>query len=87
MYRPLMKDTSQELDIKFKLASHTLTNGGYVEIDFGNWTIDPAEDEGRTIWKYKVGSNIYWVPSEVTNPSGNVYRVHVYENYSMTANQ
>lgn len=82
-----MKGTSQELDITFKLDSNTLTSGDYVEIDFGNWTIDPADTEGRTIWKYKVGSNIYWVPATVENPSDNIYQIYVEQNYSMTVNQ
>jgi hypothetical protein len=83
----LKKDTAQELDFTFTLTSNTLSNGDYVQVDFGNWTIDPASIEGRLIWKYKVGSNIYWVPAAATLVSGNIYKIPVYQNYSMTAGQ
>lgn len=56
-------------------------------IDFGNWTIDQAAIEGRLLWKYKVGSNIYWVPATVTQLTGNQYKIPVYLNYTMPANQ
>lgn len=87
MEQTLKKDTAQELDFTFTLTSNTLSNGDYVQVDFGNWTIDPASIEGRLIWKYKVGSNIYWVPAAATLVSGNIYKIPVYQNYSMTAGQ
>ena len=58
-----------------------------MQVDFGNWTIDPASVEGRVIWKYKVGNNIYWVPTAATLVSGNIYKIPVFQNYSMTAGQ
>lgn len=64
-----------------------MSTGDYVTVNFGNWTIDPAVTEGRVIWKYKVGNNIYWVPSAVTQVSGNIYKIPVYLNYSMPINQ
>ena len=87
MEKYISKGNSQELDVVFRLSTYTLTNGYYVELDFGNWTVDPATTEGKIVWKYKVGSNIYWVPTEVTNAGGNVYKIPVYDNYSMTAGQ
>lgn len=87
MEQYIEEDTSQELDFTFTLASHTLGNGDYVTVYFGNWTIDPALTEGKTIWKYKVGNNIYWVPTAVTIVSGNTFKIPVNQNYSMTVGQ
>ena len=87
MEQYISKGNSQELDIVFRLASHTLTSGSYIAIDFGDWTIDPVQTGGKIVWKYQVGNYIYWVPTEATNPSANIYHVPVYSNYSMTANQ
>ena len=87
MEKYISKGNSQELDVVFRLASHTLTSGSYIELDLGDWTVDPATTEGQMIWKYQVGNNIYWVPSTVTNPSANIYQIPVYSNYSMTVNQ
>lgn len=78
--------TSQEFSFTFTLNTNTLGTGDYVTVDFGNWTIDPSL-EGRTIWKYKVGSNIYWVPADVTLVSGNIYKIPVYTGFSMTTGQ
>ncbi len=87
MEQYISKGNSQELDVVFKLATYTLSSGSYIALDFGDWTIDPATTEGKIIWKYQVGNNIYWVPTTVTNPSGNIYHIPVYSNYSMTVNQ
>ena len=87
MEKYISKGNSQELDIVFRLASHTLTSGSYIALDLDQWTVDPAATEGKMIWKYQVGNNIYWVPTEVTNPSGNVFHIPVYSNYSMTHGQ
>ena len=78
MEKYISKGNSQELDVVFRLSTYTLTTNYYVELDFGNWTVDPATNEGKIVWKYKVGSNIYWVPTEATKVSGNTYKVPVY---------
>lgn len=74
-----------------KLRSHTLVNGDYLLLNLGNWTVDTTLNEnGATIWKYKVGSSPYWVPTAATKVAGsipNLYKLPVYQNYSMTVNQ
>ena len=87
MEKYIQKGNSQEFDIEFKLDTHSLTSGSYVLIDFGNWTIDPATTEGRIIWKYKVNNNIYWVDTTVTNVADNIYKIPVYDNYTMFHSQ
>ena len=87
MEKYISKGNSQELDITFRLASHSLSSGSYIALDLGNWTVDPAATEGEMIWKYQVGNNIYWVPSTVTNPSGNIFHIPVNSNYTMPTNQ
>ena len=61
-----------------------MTNGDYLEVDFGNWVLDTAT-AGVKVFKYKIAGNIYWVPSTATHVSGNKYKLPVYLNYSMTA--
>ena len=62
MYQKIQKGTSLEFDFSFRLQTNTLTgSGSYFTIDFGDWTIDPATN-GFTFWRYKVGSNVNWVP-------------------------
>ena len=75
------------MDLVFRLQSHTLTSGNYLLLNLGNWTVDTAQNEGIVVWKYKVGNNIYWVPTEVTDQSNNIFKIPVYSNYSMTAGQ
>lgn len=87
MEQPLKKVTSQQFRFSFTLTSNTLVTGNYIQVNFGNWTIDGAITEGKVIWKYQVGSNIYWVPAAATQVSANKYRVFVNQNYSMTAGQ
>lgn len=70
------------LYIAFKLTSNTLVNGDYLQIDFGNWIIDPAT-LGTPVFKYQTSGSIYWVPSQATLVSGNIWKVPVYLNYSM----
>lgn len=69
------------------MTSNTLGTGDYFTVDFGDWTVDPAAIEGLLIWKYKVGSNIYWVPASATLVSGNVYKIPVFQNYTMPSGQ
>jgi hypothetical protein len=79
--------TSRELYFSFTLASNSLGANQYVTVDFGTWTIDAATS-GNVICKYKVGSNLYWVPAVFTLVSGNIYKIGVYSNqstYSMPA--
>lgn len=40
---------------------------------------------GVKVFKYQLAGTTYWVPSAATLVSGNVYKVPVYNNYSMTA--
>ena len=72
------------LYITFQLNSDTLNSGDYIQIDFGNWVLDPATT-GTQIFKYQLSGTIYWVPSTATLVSGNIYKVPVYNNYSMNA--
>jgi hypothetical protein len=55
-------------------------------LDLGNWTVDEANNEGKIVWKYQIGNSIEWIPSLATKLQNNVYKVPVYENYSMTVN-
>lgn len=87
MEKYIQKGNSQELDLVFKLQSHTLYSGYYLLLNLGNWTVDTAANEGKVIWKYQVGNNIYWVPTEVTDQSNNQFKIPVNSNYSMTAGQ
>lgn len=70
------------LYITFTLTSNTLVNGDYLQVDFGNWIIDPAT-LGTPVFKYQILGNIYWVPSQASLVSGNIWKVPVYLNYSM----
>lgn len=72
------------LYIKFQLRSNTLVNGDYLQIDFGNWIIDPAT-LGAPVFKYQISGNIYWVPSQASLVSGNIWKIPVYLNYSMVS--
>jgi hypothetical protein len=84
MTLPYTKGNSFPLFITFQLNTHTLTNGDYLVVDFGNWVLDTATS-GVQVFKYQISGNIYWVPSAATLVSGNIYNVPVYSNYSMTA--
>lgn len=86
MLQPYINDNAFPLYITFQLRSNTLVSASsdYIQIDFGNWAIDPATT-GTQIFKYKLSGAIYWVPSAATLVSGNIYKVPVYNNYSMSA--
>ncbi len=84
MVRPYTSDTAFPLYITFQLNSYSLVNGDWLQIDFGNWVLDTAPT-GVQVFKYKIAGNIYWVPSQATLVSGNIYKVPVYSNYSMPA--
>jgi len=85
MIRPYSKGNAFPLYIVFKLKSNSLVVGDYIQIDFGSWVLDVAT-AGQQIFKYQVSGNDYWVPSAATLVSGNVYKIPVYLNYSMIAN-
>jgi hypothetical protein len=85
MVRPYTSDTSFPLYITFQLRSISLVNGDWLQIDFGNWVLDTAST-GVQVFKYKIAGNIYWVPSQATLVSGNIYKIPVYSNYSMPVN-
>jgi hypothetical protein len=76
--------SSFPLYITFKLNTHTLTNGDYLQVDFGSWVLDPATT-GVQAFKYQLSGTNYWVPSQATLVSGNIYKIPVYSNYSMNA--
>lgn len=80
---PYAAGSAYPLYITFKLTSNTLVNGDYLQVDFGNWVIDPAT-LGTPVFKYQISGNIYWVPSQASLVSGNIWKVPVYLNYSMT---
>lgn len=84
MTTPYSAGTTFPLYISFQLNTHTLTNGDYLHVDFGNWVLDTASS-GVQIFKYRLANTIYWVPAAATLVSGNIYKVPVYLNYSMTA--
>ena len=84
MTTPYSAGTTFPLYFTFQLNTHTLTNGDYLQIDFGNWVLDAASN-GVQVFKYRLANTIYWVPAAATLVSGNIYRVPVYLNYSMTA--
>lgn len=77
--------------LSFKLTSQTLVNGDYLLLNLGNWTVDTVSTTpGKITWRYKVGSNYYWIPiSAQLTPTGtslNLWKLPVYSNYSMTNN-
>jgi hypothetical protein len=76
-----MKDTSRSLFLQFKLASNSLGQNQYVEIDFGSWQLDTSAT-GQVIASYSVGSNYFYTPAVFTLVSGNKYRFGVYKNIS-----
>jgi hypothetical protein len=84
MVQPYINGNAFPLYITFQLKSNTLTSPDYLQIDFGNWVIDPATT-GTQIFKYQLSGTIYWVPSAATLVTGNSYKVPVYSNYSMNA--
>jgi hypothetical protein len=84
MNMPYTAGTSYPLYITFQLTTYTLVNGDYLQIDFGTWVVDPATS-GAQIFKYQIGSNIYWVPASATLVSGNIYQIPVYSNYTISA--
>jgi len=84
MERPYSVGSAFPLFITFRLNTHSLVNGDYLQVDFGNWVLDPAS-VGVQVFKYQVSGSIYWVPSTATLVSGNIYKIPVYLNYSMTA--
>lgn len=84
MNRQYAADSAYPLFIKFQLTSNTLVNGDYLQVDFGNWIIDPAT-LGSPVFKYQIAGNIYWVPSQASLVSGNIWKVPVYLNYSMVS--
>lgn len=84
MNLPYAAGSAFPLFITFQLQSNTLTNTGYLRVDFGNWVLDPAP-AGVKVFKYQLAGNKYWVPSAGTLVSGNTYQIPVYNNYSMTA--
>jgi len=84
MVRPYSAGSAFPLFVTFRLNTNTLTNGDYLQVDFGNWIIDPAS-AGVQLFKYQVSGSIYWVPSTATLISGNIYNFPVYNNYSMVA--
>jgi hypothetical protein len=74
------------------LSTYSLGVGQYVEIDFGDWVLDQADLLGQIIAKYKIGNNLYWVPTIFTkvsyNATSNIYRFGIYNNvstYSLSA--
>lgn len=81
---PYTPADSFPLYISFQLKTNTLSSGDYLQIDFGNWIIDTAA-AGSQVFKYQLSGNNYWVPADATLVSGNIYKVPVYYNYSMTA--
>lgn len=81
---PYSAGSAFPLFITFQLRSHTLLNGDYLEIDFGDWILDTA-DTGVRVFKYQIAGNKYWVPSAATHVSDNIFKVPVYSHYSMTA--
>ncbi len=83
-----LKDTSRSLFLQFKLATNTLGQNQYVEIDFGDWKLDTSTT-GQVIASYKTGSNYYYTPAVFTLVSGNKYRFGIYKNvstYTIAAN-
>jgi len=84
MTRPYSAGTAFPLFVTFRLNTHSLTNGDYLQIDFGNWVLDPAAT-GIQVFKYQFSGSIYWVPAAATKVSGNIYKIPVYNNYSMNA--
>ena len=82
MNTPYTAGTTFPLFITFQLNTHSLVNGDYLQIDFGNWVIDTATT-GKQVFKYQFAGSKYWIPSAATQVSGNVYKVPVYSNYSM----
>lgn len=81
---PYTPTNSFPLYITFQLKTNTLVNGDYLQIDFGNWVLDTAST-GAQVFKYQLSGTIYWVPAAATLVSGNIYKIPVYSNYSMTA--
>lgn len=81
---PYSAGSAFPLFITFQLRSHTLQNGDYLQIDFGDWILDTA-DTGVRVFKYQIAGNKYWVPSAATHVLDNIFKVPVYSNYSMTA--
>ena len=84
MNRPYVAGSAFPLFITFRLTTNTLNDGDYLQVDFGNWVLDPAST-GIQSFKYQVSGNIYWVPSAATLVSGNIYKIPVYLNYSMNS--
>jgi hypothetical protein len=87
MTQPYLVGNSFPLYIVFKLTLNTLTsaNSAYIQVDLGNWVLDTAAS-GQQIFKYQLSGTNYWVPSAATLVSGNIYKVPVYNNYSMNVN-
>ena len=56
------------LTITFTLSTYTLVSGtsDYIYLNLGNWTLGTPTSEGKILWRYKVGSWVYWVPVNVT---------------------
>ena len=42
MNRPYASGSAFPLFITFRLTTNTLTDGDFVQVDFGNWVFDPA---------------------------------------------
>jgi hypothetical protein len=84
MNTPYTQGTTFPLYITFRLNTNNLLTGDYILVDFGSWVLDPATT-GVQVFKYQLSGNTYWVPSSATLVSGNIYKVPVYNNYSMSA--
>jgi hypothetical protein len=83
MILPYTAGQSFPLYITFRLKTNTLTTGDYLQIDFGNWVLDTAPT-GQTIFKYQISGNKYWVPSNGTKLTGNIWKIPVYSSsYTM----
>lgn len=85
MIYPYTSGQAFPLYITYQLRSNTLTNGDYLQVDFGNWVLDAATT-GQPIFKYQISGNTYWVPVNGTKLAGNMWKVPVYSSaYTMPA--
>ena len=86
MYQSISKDQTNEFYFDFRLASHSLAAGDYIVVSLGDWVIDTAPSEGRTLWRYRCEGDLFWVPAEVEDLGANQFQIFVREDYGIDAN-